>query len=94
MPAAFTDYFITQLSNIPLIRDKFNLTLLIELILIISDLMGEIKISAAVGKPLDRPLNFRGLNALAKFIKPERRTPKSVHMMESLFAQAFKDIIY
>ena len=33
--------------------------------------MGEIKTGATVGEPLDRPLNFRGLNALAKPVKPE-----------------------
>ena len=33
--------------------------------------MGEIKIGATVGKPLDRPPNFQGLNTLAKLIKPE-----------------------
>ena len=72
VPATFTDYFTAQSSNIPLIGNEFNLTLSIKLILIISDLMGEIEIGATVGKPLDRPLNLQGLNALAKFIKPEQ----------------------
>ena len=72
VPATLTDYFITQLSNIPLIKDKFDLTLLIKLILIILNPMGEIKTGATVGEPLDRPLNLQGLNALAKPVKPER----------------------
>ena len=71
VPAALTNYFITQSSNIPLIGDKFNLTPLIESILIL-DPIREIKTGATVGKPLDRPPNLRGLNALAKLTKPER----------------------
>ena len=47
-----------------------------------------------VGKPLDRPLNLRGLNALAKPIKPKRYTLKGVHIIKSPFAQAFENIIY
>ena len=47
--------------------------------------MGEVKTGATVGEPLDRPPNLRGLNALAKPIKPERRMPKGVHVMEFLF---------
>ena len=87
------DCFITQLSNIPSIGDKFNLTPSIELVLVISDPMGEIETGATVGEPLDRPLNLQGLNTLAKPAKPERRTPKGIHIMESPFAQAFKDIV-
>ena len=86
IPAAPTDYFVTQLSDIPLIRDKFNLTPSIELILVISNPMGEVKIGATVVKPLNRPLNLWNLNTLAKFIKPEWRTPKGIHVMESPFA--------
>ena len=33
--------------------------------------MGEVEMGATVGKPLDRPPNLQGLNALAKPIKPE-----------------------
>ena len=56
--------------------------------------MGEIKTGITVGKPSDRPLNLRNLNALAKPVKPERQTPKGVHVIKSLFAQAFENIIY
>ena len=71
VPAAPTDYFAAQSSNIPLIGDKFDLTLSIESILIILNLIRQIKIDAIVGKPLDCPPNLRSLNVLIKFIKPE-----------------------
>lgn len=46
------------------------------------------------GRPPDGlPSNPRGPNALAKPSKPERRTPEGVHVMESPFAQVFKDIV-
>ena len=93
VPAAPTDYFITQSSNIPLIKDEFDLTPSIESVLVISNPMGEIETSATVGEPSDRPLNLRGLNALTKPAKPERRTPKGIHIIKSPFAQAFEDII-
>ena len=72
VPATFTDYFITQLSDIPLIRNEFDLTPSIKLILVISDLIREIETGVIMGKPLDRPLNLQGLNTLAKPIKPEQ----------------------
>ena len=55
--------------------------------------MGEVKMGTTVGESLDRLPNLRGLNALAKLIKPERQILKGVHVIKSLFAQAFKDII-
>ena len=86
MPTALTDNFIAQSFNILLIGDEFHLILLIELVLIISNPIGEIETNATVSKPLDRPLNLRGLNTLAKLVKPERQTPKGVYVIESSFA--------
>ena len=66
----------------------------IELILIIPDPIGEIKIGATIGKPSDRPPKLRGLITLAKSIKLKRQIPKGVYIIQFPFAQAFKDIIY